>query len=196
MTTTMTTAQFLTEIEPMIAARRERDSKLAANAVKRSDKYLAFFASDRFARFAIAHKLDVASALADRCDKTLDRFMRVSDALIREDLTLKNERDQNRYTFGLAQTLVQSVNRKLAVSKTDILATGSKAFAETASEFVSVSRRTMSDSTAERQTGLAQYALEILGFITRSRTVNGQIEIVVNTRAPVYKRFVKLLATA
>lgn len=197
----MTKANFdrATAIETMTAdlrgyidARRLRDSTFAEGARKRSDKYLAFFATTRFATAAVDYQIDLRD-LFNRCDKTLDRFVRVFDALLRDDLSLKNESDQNRYTFGLVRSLIAGAAQKIALQKKDVLATATKR--DDAQDFVTVSRRVMSDTTAERQSGIAVYTLELLGVITRTKTESGVMQMTVNTKATAYKRFLKLIAS-
>lgn len=178
-------------LESLIAARRERDSKLADSAIKRSEKYCAFFATARFATAAVDYNLDLKDIFS-RCDKTLDRFYRVLDALLIGSLALRNESDQNRYTFGLAKSLIGSVKEKEFMTKSDVLATATKR--EDAREFVTVSRRIMSDSTAERQSGIATYVLECLGMVVRTKSESGIVQMTVNKNATAYNRFLELVS--
>jgi hypothetical protein len=178
-------------IETMLTARRDRDASLAEGGRKRSQKYCAFFATAKFATAATDYKIDL-NDMFGRCDKTLDRFVRVFDALVSGSLALKGETDQNRYTFNLVRSLVKGVATKQAVKKTDILATATKR--DDAQEFVTVSRRVMSDTTAERQSGIATYVLELLGIVTRTKNESGIVTMTVNTNAVAYKRFCKLIA--
>ncbi|NKX37341.1 hypothetical protein HGG70_05255 [Rhodobacteraceae bacterium R_SAG4] len=184
-------AQVSEVLTGKIAARRERDSKLAAGAVKRSDKYLAFFATARFATAVVDYQINLDD-LFSRCDKTLDRFVRVFDSLLSGSLALKGETDQNRYTFNLARSLIGAVKEKEFLNKSDVLATATKR--EDAREFVTVSRRIMSDSTAERQSGIATYVLETLGMVVRTKSESGLVQMTVNKQATAYKRFLKLIS--
>lgn len=176
----------------MVADRRMKDAALCAQAVKRSDKYLAFFATAKFATVAHDYRIDLAD-LFGRCDKTLDRFVRVTDNLLRDDLSIRAESDQNRYTFNLLRTLVAGAANKIAVTKSDVFATASKV--ADAPEYVTVSRRIMCDSTAERQSGIATYVLECLGIVTRTKTESGSVIMTVNVNSPMYRKVVKMIAS-
>lgn len=175
-----------------VTAIRERDAKLAESARKRSDKFCAFMLRATVQESVIRDGVNL-ELLFTQCDKTRDRFVRVYDAVMRNDMSLKNESDQNRYTFNLVRSLIQSVSVKSKLNKTDILATATKR--DDASEFVTVSRRIMQDSTAERQSGIAQFVLTACGVVTRSRNENNRIEMTVNTKSAIYKRFVKMIAS-
>lgn len=182
------------DIATRIESRRERDRKLAAGAVKRSDKYLAFFAGDRFANMVIDYNLNLDDVFS-RCDKTLDRFRVVADHLLRGDLNLTSDRDQSRYTFDLARSMINAHKMRAHLTKSDVLATASKRDNE--NKYVTVSRRLMSDNTAERQSGIATYTLELLGVVKRSRKENGSMVMTCDTRSRAFKRFADLItATA
>ena len=183
-------AQIITERNDAL---RAKYASKAANAQKRIAVATAFYASDRAQTAMLTYGVDV-DALYKLCDKSHDRFVKVTDALIRGDLTLRDDRDQNRYTFGLIRSAIAANAANAKLTKSDILATGSKR--DDASEFVTVSRRIMSDSTAERQTGIAQYVLTALGVATRVRNLNNKIDFDVNVKSAAYKRFVELLAVA
>lgn len=174
-----------------IAARKVRDAKFAEGARKRSEKYLAFFATDRFAATAFDYGFDLTD-LFSRCDKTLDRFVRVLDTLNRDTLQVASDRDQNRYTLNLMRTLVASVNAQATVAKSDVFATATKV--DNARDFVNVSRRVMSESTADRQSGIAVYVLELLGFLHRSKNLDGSVSYHVNRNSKIYRKVLKLIA--
>lgn len=170
----------------------ERYSTKAQNAQDRIAKVTAFFATDRFATAAVDYKFDLKDAYK-RCDKTLDRFVRVLDVLLKDSMTLGSDKDQNRYTFNLIRTLVGSVNAQVAVTKADVHATATKV--ETAPEFVAVSKRFMSESTADRQSGIATYVLEMLGLLTRVKNANGSVEYKVNKNSKIYRKICKIIAS-
>jgi hypothetical protein len=164
----------------------------AENAQQRIAKVTAFFATDRFATMVVDHGFDLKD-IYDRCDKTLDRFVRVIDTLNRDTMQIASDKDQNRYTFNLIRTLVASVNAQVAVKKSDVFATATKV--ETAPEFVAVSKRFMSESTADRQSGIATFVLEMLGLLTRNRNADGSVEYKVNKNTKVYRKVCKLIAS-
>lgn len=183
-----TTAATLTDL---IAVRRDRDAGFAEGARKRSATYLAFFATAKFATSVVDYGFDLKD-IFDRCDKTLDRFVRVLKCLQENTMQIASDRDQNRYTFNLMRTLVASVNQKTAVNKVDVLATATKR--DDAQEFVNVSKRVMSDLTADRQSGIAVFTLELLGFLTRTKNANGSVEYHVNKNSAIYRKVCKLIA--
>lgn len=180
-----------TDLTARIAQRRERDAQLAEGARKRSDKYLAFFGGDRFATMVVDYSLNLDDIFS-RCDKTLDRFRAVCDHLLRGDLTLRDERDQSRYTFDLARSVVGAHKVQAHLTKNDVLATATKR--ENVNEYVIVARRVMSDTTAERQSGIAMYTLELLGVVKRTRAESGSVVMTCDTKAQAFKRFTNLIA--
>lgn len=199
MTKAMTATERATAIEAtasqvrdLITARKVTDADLAEGGRKRSEKYCAYFATARFATAAVDYGFDLRD-LFDRCDKTLDRFVRVLDTVLNDSLQVTSDRDQNRYTFNLMRTLVASVNAQTMVKKTDVLATATKR--DDAQDFVNVSKRIMSDTTADRQSGIAVYVLECLGFLNRIKNANGSIEYHVNRNSKIYRKVVKLIAS-
>lgn len=169
-----------------------RYSTKAQNAQDRIAKVTAFFATDRFATAAVDYKFDLADVYT-RCDKTLDRFVRVLDVLLKDSMTLGSDKDQNRYTFNLIRTLVGSVNAQVAVTKTDVFATATKV--DTAPEYVAVSKRFMSESTADRQSGIATYVLEMVGLLTRVKNANGSVDYKVNKNSKIYRKVCKIIAS-
>ena len=187
-----TIATVTNTLSQMITDRKAKDATLCAQAVKRSDKYCAFFSTAKFATVAVDARFDLTD-LFGRCDKTLDRFVRVLDSVMRDNLDLTNESDQNRYTFNLLRTVVAGAATKTAITKSDVFATATKT--DTAPEYVTVSRRKMSDSTAERQSGIATFVLECLGIVTRTKTESGSVVMTVNVNAPMYRRALKLVAS-
>lgn len=174
------------------AALKARYAENAQGAVKRVQNVTAFFATARFATAAIDYRFDLTDAYK-RCDKTLDRFVRVLDVLLNDSMQTTSDKDQNRYTFNLLRTLVASVNAQTAVTKADVFATASKV--ADAPEFVAVSKRFMSESTADRQSGIATYVLEMLGLLTRKKNMNGSVEYHVNKNSAIYRKVVKIIAS-
>ena len=184
-------ASVSNDLRGMIDARRIVDTKLAEGGRKRSDKYLAFFATAKFATAASDIGFDLKD-LFERCDKTLDRFVRVLETMMSDTLQATSERDQNRYTFNLMRTLIGAANAKAQVTKTDVIATATKR--EGLADYVNVSSRVMSESTADRQSGIAVYVLECLGFLTRIKSASGAVEYHVNRKNAVYRKAVKLIS--
>lgn len=183
------TASLISESNIALKARYATNAQPAQDRIA---KVVAFFATEKFATATVDYGFDLKD-LFGRCDKTLDRFVRVLDTLNRDTMQVASEKDQNRYTFNLIRTLVGSVNAQIAVSKKDVFATATKV--ENAPEFVAVSKRFMSESTADRQSGIATYVLECLGLLTRKKNSNGSVEYVVNKNSKIYRKVVKLIAS-
>ena len=175
----------------LIDARKVVDAKLAEGGRKRSEKYLAFFATAKFADAVVDNGFDLKD-LFERCDKTLDRFVRVFDTLNRNTMQTTSERDQNRYTFNLMRTLIGAANAQAQITKSDVIATATKR--ENVADYVNVSKRVMSETTADRQSGIAVFVLEILGFLTRVKSASGAVEYHVNRKNSTYRKAVKLIA--
>lgn len=188
-------ASILAIAEKVAAQNVALVNRYATNAQPARDrvqKVCAFFATDRFATAACDYGFDLTD-LYGRCDKTLDRFVRVLDVLLKDSIALGSEKDQNRYTFNLIRTLVASVNAQATVTKSDVFATATKV--ETAPEFVAVSKRFMSESTADRQSGIATYVLEMLGLLTRVKNMNGSVDYKVNKNSKIYRKVCKIIAS-
>lgn len=171
----------------------ERYATKAQNAQDRIAKVTAFFATDRFATAAVDYGFDLGDVY-QRCDKTLDRFVRVLDVLLKDSMHTTSDKDQNRYTFNLIRTLIGSVNAQATVNKSDVFATATKVL--DAPEYVAVSKRFMSESTADRQSGIATYVLEMLGLLTRVKNMNGSVDYKVNKNSKFYKKVCKIIASA
>lgn len=179
-------ATIATEIAQRNEALKAKYASKAANAQKRIAQVTAFFATAKAQDALIKYNVD-ADVLFNRCDKTLDRFRVILDALIRGDVSLRNESDQSRYTYGLVQSVITANAANAKLAKADVLATASKRDSD--NEFVTVARRVMSDTTAERQSGIATYVLETLNVFARVKAESGKMTIEANVKSAAFKRF-------
>lgn len=188
-------ASILAIAETVQAQNAALTLRYATNAKPAQDhvrKVTAFFATDRFATAAHDYGFDLKD-LYGRCDKTLYRFICVLDVLLKDSMTLGSDKDQNRYTFNLIRTLVASVNAQAVINKSDVFATATKV--EGAPEYVVVSKRFMSEKTADRQSGIATYVLEMLGLLTRVKNMNGSVDYKVNKNSKIYRKVCKIIAS-
>lgn len=180
------------DLNAAIAARAERDSKLATGGQTRSKSYLAYFASAAFATEAESYSINLHKFF-DLWDKTLNRYELMMKALATGEFYLRNESDQNRYAFNIIKTMINAHNLKVAqVNKQDIFATGSKVSVET-NEYVALSSRIMSDSTVARQTGIALYVLEALNVCEVQKVGKNIVGYKVNDKSVMYKKLAKML---
>lgn len=174
-----------------IAARAERDAKLAAGAQARSKTYCAYFATTAFGEQVTKYSIDLDAFFA-LCDKTLNRYELMMKSLATGEFFLRNESDQNRYAFNIIKTMINAHNAKVAqINKADVFATGSKV-AE-ANEYVALSSRIMSDSTVARQTGIALYVLASLNVCEVQKVGKNIVGYKVNDKSPMYKLLAKMV---
>lgn len=192
--TKMTKADLTENIKARVAARQERDAaKLTCqNALRRSRNYSQEMLKADFATTVTTYDMNL-DRFFERCDKTLDRFFKVLTALKLDTLSVAKETDQNRYTFNLVRTLIAAHAKSIAmISKDDQLATASKR--EVSQDYISVAKRIMCDSTAERQTGIAAKVLEDLGFCNVTFNGNKIAGITVNAKSAAFKLFADMIA--
>lgn len=181
-------------IASRIPNRAARDAKLGDDGQRRSASYLAFFATTAFAEIATDAQIDLEQ-LFNRCDKTLNRVELLLKALATGEFFLRNESDQNRYSFDLIKTLINAHNAKVAmITRSDASATASKT--DTASDYVQVATRNMAASTQSRQGGIATYVLETLGMVEFERSGKNIVGYKVKPKTAFFKRMSAMVKKA
>ena len=200
-------------IATAIANRRAQDVEgkggydaLNENNVKKSEKYLAFFAGAAFAEIAEKAKLNIGfidgSNGAARLDcYACERLMRFVGMIGAGISAVEKESDQLRYAVTLMQTLRSAVaiDKKLRITKADALATATKGMnKETANgyadgyigEHVSVASRIMATGTAKRQSIMTLRAFECLGMVEKidERAAGGAVTFAALPNASFYRR--------
>lgn len=182
-------------VRARMVKRAERDAKLKESASSRVKGYVAFFATDSFAKNVTEFSINLDSLL-DQCDKTLDRFRRVSQSLNRDSLALVDDRDQNRYTFNLARSLVAAHAKSMTeIQRDDMRATGSKRDVDETRDYITVAKRHMQDSTTERQVGIGARVLRELGFCEPVFNGNKLVSLRVKPKSAAFRKFTKLIAS-
>lgn len=176
-----------------IAARQERDAKLATGGQTRSKSYCAYFATEQFRGEVIDYgiNLDLFFGL---CDKTLNRYELMMKALKSDTFFMRNENDQNRYAFNIIRTMCNGHALKVAqITKADVFASGQKVDAEHANGYVKISSQFMSDETVKRQTGIALYVLQALNVCEVQKVGNAIVGYKVNDKSAMFKRLAKIV---
>lgn len=178
-------------IAAKLAERAIRDAKLAPSAAARVKGYNAYCATALFAGDVETYAIDL-NKFFNMCDKTIDRYVKLMQALATGAFYLNNENDQNRFAFNAIRSMVNAHNVKVAqLTRDDTFAIGQKV--ETANDYVAVSSRIMADSTVARQVGIALTCLEVLNMCEVQRVGSKVVGYKINDKSPMFKRLAKMV---
>lgn len=179
-------------IAVLSAKRKERVAGKAEAAQRNVDDFCAFCATQAFAALSVDWSLDLED-IFKRCDKTQKRFVAVCESLMNDSFALRNDSDQRRYVFNLARTLLNGAKRgDVTITKSDVLATATKT--DSAPDYVVISSQLVANSTQDRQSGIAQYVLEMLGFLIKEK--QGAVTTYkANLNSKVARKIAKIIAS-